>query len=100
MEKRNIMDSAFNTIEELYNRVRPALRSKVREFKRNNIFYVKEEDIWNFLVDNKWKMTKGLELNDVVDDILNTDNDKIVLYVQTKMGKFVRRANLKNTTIL
>ena len=45
-------------------------------------------------------MTKGLELNDVVDDILNTDNDKIVLYVQTKMGKFVRRANLKNTTIL
>ena len=81
MEKRNIMDSAFNTIEELYNRVRPALRSKVREFKRNNIFYVKEEDIWNFLVDNKWKMTKGLELNDVVDDILNTSDIEYKKYL-------------------
>ena len=94
------MDGAFNTIEELYNRVKPALRSKVRELNRNNILYVKEEDIWNFLVDNKWKKTNGLELNDIVDDILNTDNEKIILYVQAKMGKFVRRANLKNTTIL
>lgn len=94
------MDVAFNSVEDLYKRVKPALRSKVKELKRKNILYIKEEDIWNFLVENKWKMTKGLELNEIVDDILNTDNEKIILYVQTKMGKFVRRANLKNTTIL
>lgn len=94
------MDVAFNSVEDLYKRVKPALRSKIREFKRQNVFYVKEEDVWNFLVENKWKMTKGLELNEIVDDILNIDNEKIILYVQTKMGKFVRRANLKNTTIL
>lgn len=94
------MDVAFNSVEDLYKRVKPALRSKIKELKRKNILYIKEEDIWNFLVENKWKMTKGLELNEIVDDILNTDNEKIILYVQTKMGKFVRRANLKNTTIL
>lgn len=94
------MEVAFNSVEDLYKRVRPALRSKIRELKRNNVFYVKEEDIWNFLAENKWKNTKGLELNDIVDDILNIENEKIILYVQTKMGKFVRRANLKNTTIL
>lgn len=94
------MEVAFNSVEDLYKRVKPALRSKIREFRRKNIFYVKEEDIWNFLVENKWKITKGLELNEIVDDILNTDNEKIILYVQAKMGKVVRRANLKNTTIL
>lgn len=94
------MDVVFNSVEDLYKRVKPALRSKVREFKRKNILYIKEEDIWNFLVENKWKKTKGLELNEIVDDILNMENEKIILYVQSKMGNFTRNANLKNTTIL
>lgn len=93
------MDVVFNSVEDLYKRLKPALRSKVREFKRKNILYIKEEDIWNFLVENKWKKTKGLELNEIVDDILNVDNEKIILYVQAKMGNFTRNANLKNTTI-
>lgn len=94
------MEIVFNSVEDLYKRLKPALRSKVREFKKKNISYIKEEDIWNFLVENKWKKTKGLELNEMVDDILNMDNEKIILYVQSKVGNFKRNVNLKNTTIL
>lgn len=94
------MDVVFNSVEDLYKRVKPALRSKVRELNRKNISYVKEEDIWNFLIEDKWKKTKGLELNEIVDDILNVDNSKVMSYVQVKMGNFKRNVNLKNTTIL
>ena len=41
------MELQFNSVEELYKRVRPALTSKKREFRRSGINYIKEEDIWN-----------------------------------------------------
>ena len=44
------MELQFNSIEELYKRVRPALTSKKREFRRCGIHYVKEEDMWNYLI--------------------------------------------------
>lgn len=94
------MDVVFNNVEDLYKRVKPALRSKVRELNRKNVSYVKEEDIWNFLIEDRWKKTKGLELNEIVDDILNVDNSRVMSYVQVKMGNFKRDVNLKNTTIL
>ena len=71
------MDIAFNDINELYKRVFPALKSKVKELNKNKIDYIKEVDIWNYLVESRWKSTKGLVLADIVDDILNTDNKKM-----------------------
>lgn len=88
------MDITFNNVEELYKRIRPALRTKVKELLKNNIMYVKEEDIWNFLVDNRWKESKNLELSDIVDDVLNIENEKLALYVQAKMRRQRREANL------
>ena len=93
------MDITFNNVEELYKRIRPALRTKVKELLKNNIMYVKEEDIWNFLVENRWKEAKNLELSDIVDDILNIENDKLALYVQTKMRRQRREANLENNIL-
>ena len=84
------MGIEFNSIKDLYLRVKPALRSKVKEFKRNKITYIKEEDIWNYLIETKWKKSTGLELNDIVDDILNTDNEKIEEYVKNKFEKVKR----------
>ena len=88
------MDIAFNNINELYKRVFPALKSKVKELNKNKIDYNKEVDIWNYLVESRWKSTKGLVLADIVDDILNTDNKKIEDYVKEQMKKIEREANL------
>ena len=88
------MDIEFNNIKELYDRVYPALRSKVRELKKNKITYIKEVDIWNCLTQIKWKSTKGLLLSDIVDDILNIDNKIIEDYVKEEIKKINKDANL------
>ena len=90
------MGIEFNSVEELYKRVRPALTSKVLEYKRNNIAYIKEEDIWNYLIEYKWRNSKGLELFNIVDDILNINNSEVESYVINKMKDFKRKVNLDN----
>lgn len=93
------VDTSFKTVEELYNRVLPALRSKVKELKRENITYVKEQDIWNYLIDNKWKYSHGLELNQIVDDILNTSNHSISVYVQSMIRKMNREVKIDKSIL-
>ena len=48
------MDIKFNSLQELYERVKPALTTKREEMKRLGIYYVKEEDIWNYFKETKW----------------------------------------------
>ena len=71
------MNDEFQSIEELYQRVLPALRTKVHLLSKKGITFVVEEDIWNLLMD-KWKKGRGLTLFDIVDDILNLD-ERIIL---------------------
>ena len=71
-------DIKFDSIEELYSRVLPALKSKKRELYRNKIKYINEQDIWDVLSKNNWKNDKNLTLADIVDDILNTSNEKLI----------------------
>lgn len=93
------MGIEFKSTEELYNRVRPALSSKVKEFRRINIKYIMEEDIWNYLIIAKWKKANGLELHNIVDDILNTNNDDIIEYVNNEMRKVKRTLNMEDINI-
>lgn len=90
------MGIEFNSVEELYKRTRPALTSKIRELRRKGIMHVKEEDVWNYLIKFKWKNSRGLELFNIVDDILNTDNSEVEKYVISKMKDFKRKVNLEN----
>lgn len=94
------MTIEFNSVEELYQRVFPALTSKVREFKRIKIDFIKEEDIWNYLIETKWKNGRGLELYNLVDDILNSDNKEIETYVTNKLKDMKREVNLDNIDIV
>lgn len=82
-------DLNFKNLDELYNRIKPALYSKVEEIKRNNISYIKEEDIWNYLSINKWKNSESLTLNDMVTDIMDLKIDDVKMYVLD----LVRRRN-------
>ena len=62
----------FSSLEELYNRLKPALKTKVDELSRIK-FNIKENDIWKYLTKTKWTTASGLSLYQMVDDIMNVD---------------------------
>ncbi len=81
------MNIEFESIKDLYERLKPALNTKEKELQRNNIKYIKQEDIWNYLKIEKWKNAKNLLLHEMVDDILNCDNTLLEDYVQGIIAK-------------
>lgn len=85
-------DIVFESLEELYKRVKPALSTKKEEMKRCGYTYIKEEDIWNYLKEVKWKSSRDLSLYDMTNDILNTDDEIIDSYLRKKL-------NLKNRKV-
>lgn len=74
------MDIEFNSVSELYNRLLPALRSKVTELKNNGYDYLNVNDVWNYLKDTRWQNSHNLTLSDMVSDILYSDNELIDAY--------------------
>lgn len=88
-----VMDSPieFKSAKELYDRVLPALYSKVKELRNLGFKYVTEKDIWNYLVNSTWKTKRNLQLHDLISDILYADNIKINDYVMDKMKKLKTR---------
>lgn len=80
------MDITFSSLEELYNRIKPALRTKKEEMKRNGYIYVKEADIWNYLKEKKWINSKNLSLYEMVDDVLNVEDVVIDSYLKEKLN--------------
>lgn len=93
------MEIEFKSVRELYERVTPALKSKVKELKKNNITYINENDIWNCLIELYWKKEKGLVLSEIVDDILNTDNSILEEYKKEQMKKVETKENLDDEII-
>ena len=79
------MDFEFNSKEELYLRVRPALIAKSSELSRLGYSFVTDIDIWNYLIQVKWIKSKNLYLRDVVHDIFNADNVGVVEYAKDRM---------------
>ena len=80
------MDIQFNSLEKLYNLIKPALMTKVEELKRNDFHYIKEEDVWNYLKEIKWKDSSDLKLYQMVSDVLNADNLLIDEYLKKKLN--------------
>lgn len=81
------MDIEFSSLDELYKRIYPALKTKKNELKRCGYEYIKEKDIWTYLSTTKWKTSKGLMLSNMVSDILNADNEKIDKYLKETLKK-------------
>lgn len=76
------MDINFNSSEELFKRVKPAIHAKIEELKRLNFKNVKDIDIWNYLIEEKWKNGNNLALSDIVNDIINLDNKRFNEYLK------------------
>ncbi|MDD6323077.1 MAG: post-transcriptional regulator [Bacilli bacterium] len=85
------MEIEFKSQEELYKRLKPALNTKKDELNVNGYGYLKIEDIWNYLKENKWKTSHDLSLNEMVSDILNADNELIDAYFKTKINEKNRK---------
>jgi hypothetical protein len=94
------MNFEFNSVEELYKRLLPALNSKVRELRRFKIDYVASEDIWNYLKEKKWSKSSGLTLADMVSDILNLDNKDIDKYIKEKFAQAKKEVNLEDINLM
>ncbi len=80
------MSITFNSLEELYKRIKPALKTKKEEMRRAGYIYIKEEDIWNYLKEVKWINSKNLSLYQMVNDVLNVDNILIDKYLKEKLN--------------
>ena len=75
------MNNEFNTKEELFNRVKPALKIKEKDLKKLGYSNITSLDVWNYLIESKWSKSKNLVLSDIVDDILNVDVDALNNYL-------------------
>jgi len=89
------MDEEFVSLEDLYKRIKPALITRKVELNRIGYKYLKEEDIWNYLKEVKWKKTTNLSLADMVDDILNTPEALIDGYLKEKLNLEDRKLYFK-----
>ena len=95
------MEIAFFSKEELYQRVSPALNAKLAELDRLGYGYITKVDIWNCLIDIRWRKGKHLELSEIVHDILHLDCLEITEYLK---GKNIKKSRTsfedKNLEIL
>ncbi|MBQ3468671.1 MAG: hypothetical protein IJH18_01240 [Bacilli bacterium] len=84
----------FNSKEELYKRVLPALRTKKDEFSRLGYSYIKEEDIWNYLVISSFQEAHELMLSDIVSDIMHVPLKEVDAYLKETIKRQKREAKL------
>ena len=82
-----IVDLNFNSQEELFKRVKPALNAKVMELHRLGYSYITVNDVWNYLIETKWKKGKDLTLSDIVSNILHVENKSLDEYLKGKLAK-------------
>lgn len=81
----------FHSLNELYKRLLPALKTKKRELNKNGFAYIHEEDIWNCCKDKCWDKKNNLELYNMVDDILNTPDEVFDNYLKDIIKRDHRR---------
>lgn len=93
-------DIEFKTVEELYSRLKPALYSKVVDLKRKGKDYIKEEDVWNYLVNNVWNSKRNLSLSEMTSDILNLEDNLIISYVMNILKDGKRKAEMEDNDLL
>lgn len=80
----------FRSLNELYKRLLPALRSKKKILHQKGYTYIYEEDIWN-CCKLSWSKRSNLELYNMVDDILNTKDEVFDRYLKEYIGESHRK---------
>lgn len=71
----------FSSVDELFNRLKPAFNTKLNELKAKGIKFLDIIDMWLFLSKTKWSFESNLELCDMVNDILNVNETELITFV-------------------
>lgn len=74
------MEIEFNSLQELYQRLDPALTVKESEFNRCDLEITKK-DIWDYLAHIKWSVSNNLLLHQMVSDIMHVRANEILEYL-------------------
>lgn len=80
----------FKSLQELYERILPALKSKTKEIHKKGINYIHEEDLWNYLKTYKWTSSRSLDLGDMVNDIFNIEERELDSFVKSELKNYRR----------
>lgn len=75
----------FNSLDALYKRLLPALKSKKKELIRIGITSINEKNIWDYLSTIKWVKSINLTLADMVNDIMTLDEKDLAKYMIEKV---------------
>ena len=70
----------FNSINELYNRLLPAMETKKNDLLRNTKVLISEQEIWGYFRSNYWNKKSKLTLGEMVNDILSTPDHELIDY--------------------
>ena len=70
----------FNSLNDLYNRIYPAFNTEKIELKKKGI-NIREIDLWNFLKESTWHDKENLSIYDMVKDIFDIDETKLINYI-------------------
>ncbi len=84
-------DIKFKSLNDLYTRIKPALKSKAHELNKKGLKYIHEEDIWNFLKNYKWTNSRDLDLGSMVNDIFSVNDNEIDEFVREELNKYHRK---------
>ncbi|MFV0395901.1 MAG: post-transcriptional regulator [Coprobacillaceae bacterium] len=63
------------------------IKLKVRDFKKQNIHNISEEEIKEYLFNMKWKSRDVVPMCDIIDDIMNVQVSDIFEYLSVKVVK-------------
>ena len=69
----------FTSQKELYLTLLPVFNVKKRLLSITG-YDISNEDIWIYLIDNKWKNSYNLSISEVVNDIITVDAENINRY--------------------
>jgi len=86
----------FKTVDDLYNTILPALKSRLQDLHNQKYVMLTCDDIWNYLVESKWTSSENLELSTMVDDIMNVDGYLVSEYLKEYLSPSKREQYFEN----
>ena len=67
----------FTSQQELYRKIQPVFNVKKRLIQNSEYKDITNQDIWQYLIETKWKSAQNLTISDIVNDIITLDLEMI-----------------------
>ncbi|MEQ2526363.1 post-transcriptional regulator [Robertmurraya yapensis] len=79
---------AVHAYERFRNEVKPALKSKVEELSLLGYGTIQEQQLWDFLINKKWKRVKeDIKLFEIVEEVMSLKAGEFMNYASVEALK-------------